>query len=165
MSVNDPEAGERPAAPSEGNGPLAGRLALLAFKAGIFVAVLIASLLVVHLVHALLGVPLRPGDIGLGSAGWITALAILMTTRPRSSRHWLLIAAGSAALVVAAALGAAVGELVLQRAAVAELGGLAETAARVAALLVFWGPVVVFVATRLHRAGLVVEGWQSRPAS
>jgi hypothetical protein len=163
MSVNHPEAGEMPAAPSGGSGPTAGRLAALAFKAGVFVAALVASLIVVRLVYALLGVPLQPGEMGLESAGWITALVVLMTTRPRSSRHWLLVTAGSAALIVAAALGAAVGDLVLQRAAVAELGDLAETALRIAALLVFWGPVVVLVATRLHRAGLVIEGWESRP--
>ena len=164
MNATDPKAGGAPAASPERAGPLAGRLSTLALKAGVFVAALLASVFVVGLAYALLGVPLQPGEMGLGSAGWVTALVVLMTIRPRSSRHWLLVTAGIAALIVAASLGAAVGELALRREVVPDAGAVVGTVVRVAVLLVFWGPVMVVFAKQLYRAGLVVESWDTRPA-
>ncbi len=164
MSATDPEAVGTPAAPPERTKPLAGRFSTLALKAGLFVAALVASVFVGRLAYALLGVPLQPGEMGLGSAGWVTALVVLMTVRPRASRHWLLVAAGIAGLIVAASLGAAVGELVLSRAVVADAGAVVGTVLRVAVLLAFWGPVMVVFAKQLYRVGLVVESWESRPA-
>ncbi len=168
MSATDPEAVGTPAAPPERAKPLAGRLSILALKAGLFVAALVASVFVGRLAYALLGVPLQPGEMGLGSAGWVTALVVLMTVRPRCSRHWLLVAAGIAGLIVAASLGAAVGELALSREVVADAGAavgtMVGTVLRVAVLLAFWGPVMVVFAKQLYRAGLVVESWETRPA-
>lgn len=169
MSAADPEAGGALAASPERADALAGRLSTLALKTGLFVAALVASVFVGRLASALLGVPLQPGEMGLASAGWVTALVVLMTIRPRAPRHWLLVAAGIAVLVVAASLGAAVGELALRREVVSDAGAvlgpaILGTAVRVAVLLAFWGPVMVVFAKQLYRAGLVVESWETRPA-
>ncbi|MDH3969886.1 MAG: hypothetical protein OEU56_22980 [Rhodospirillales bacterium] len=164
MNTADSKAGVAPAAPSERAAPLAARLSALALKAGVFVAALLVSVLVTPLVYALLGVPLQPGEMGLASAGWVTALVVLMTIRPRSSRHWLLVAAGIGGLIVAASLGAAAGDLALHRELVPDAGAVVGTMARVVVLLAFWGPVMVVFAKQLYRAGLVVESWETRPA-
>jgi hypothetical protein len=168
MSTTDSKAGGALAASPERADAPAGRLSTLALKAGLFVAALVASVFVGRLAYALLGVPLQPGEIGLGSAGWVTALVVLMTIRPRAPRHWLLVAAGIAALIVAASLGAAAGELALRREVVPDAGAVVGTAigtgVRVAVLLAFWGPVMVVFAKQLYRAGLVVESWETRPA-
>jgi hypothetical protein len=162
MSATNPEAGGTPAVGRERSGPLAGRLSTLALKAGVFVAALLASVFVSTFVYALLGVPPQPGEMGLASAGWVTALVVLMTVRPRTWRHWLQVVAGIAALVVAASLGAALGDLALNREHVAEADAVVGTVVRVAVLLACWGPVMVVFAKQLYRAGLVVESWETR---
>ena len=164
MSATDPKAGGALAAAPERSGPLAGRLSTLALKAGVFVAALLSSVFATPFVYELLGVPPQPGEMGLASAGWVTALVVLMTVRPRASRHWLLVVAGIAALVVAGSLGAAVGELALSREFVPDADAIVETVLRVAVLLALWAPVMVVFAKQLYRAGLVVESWETRPA-
>ncbi len=67
-----------------------------------------------------------------------------------------------AALILAASLGAALGELALLREVVPPAEAFVATVARVAILLAFWGPVMVVFARLLYRAGLVVESWETR---
>jgi len=151
MSENDTKAGPAP-----------GRLQGLALKTLAFLAALAASLLAAQAVYGLLGLPLRLGEMRLDAAGWITALMILMTTRPRGARHWGLLAGSILAVVVAATLGAALGELLLQR-GIVPAGGIVELAARIGTLLVVWGPTLLVFAQMLHRSGAVVEAWEPEP--
>jgi hypothetical protein len=65
------------------------------------------------------------------------------------------------AVIVAATLGAALGELLLHHGVVASLGGLGELAVRICALLVLWGPALLVFARLLYSAGFVVEAWES----
>jgi hypothetical protein len=148
MSENDTKAGPAPSRPYG-----------LAFKTLAFLAALAASLLVAQAVYGLLGLPLRLGEMRLDAAGWITALMILMTTRPRGARHWGLLACSILAVVVAATLGAALGELLLQR-GIVPAGGIVEVAVRIGTLLVLWGPALLVFARLLHGSGVVVEAWQ-----
>ena len=152
MSENDPKAG--PALKTQA-------FKALALKTMAFLAALAASLLVAQVVYGLLGLPLRLGEMRLDSAGWITALMVLMTTRPRGARHWGLVAASILTVIVAATLGAALGELLLDRGVVAARGGVGELAVRIGALLVFWGPTLLISARLLYGAGFVVEAWEA----
>ncbi len=143
-------------------GPVPSRLHGLALKTVAFLGALVASLLAAQAVYGLLGLPLKLGEMRLDAAGWITALMILMTTRPRGARHWGLVACSILVLVVAATLGAALGELLLHRGIVPS-GGLVELAVRIGTLLLLWGPALLVFAQILHRSGAVVEAWQPEP--
>ena len=151
MSDNDATAGRAPS-----------RLHSLALKTLVFLGALAASLLAGQVIYGLLGLPLRLGEMRLDAAGWITALMILMTTRPRGARHWGLLAGSILAVVVAATLGAALGELLLQR-GIVPAGGIVEFAVRIGTLLVLWGPTLLVFAQMLHRSGAVVEAWEPEP--
>lgn len=152
MSENDTKAG-----------PVRSRLQGLALKTLAFLAALAASLLAAQAIYGLLGLPLKLGEMRLDAAGWITALMILMTTRPRDARHWGLVACSILAVVVAATLGAALGELLLYRGIVPASGGVVELAVRIGALLLLWGPALLVFAQMLHRSGAVVEAWEPDP--
>lgn len=153
MSENDTMAGRAPS-----------RLPGLALKTLAFLAALAASLLAAQAVYGLLGLPLRLGEMRLDAAGWITALLILMTTQPRGARHWGLVLGSLLGVVVAASLGAALGELLVQRGVVATGGGVVELAVRIGALLAFWGPALLVSARLLYSSGFVVAAWDPEDA-
>jgi len=139
--------------------PAPSRLFGLALKILVFAAALTASLLVGQAVYGLMGLPLRIGEMRLDAAGWITALLILMTTQPRGARHWGLVVGSILAVVVAATLGAALGELVVQR-GMDSAGGVVELAVRIGALLILWGPALLVFARLLYSSGFVVAAWE-----
>ncbi len=139
--------------------PAPGRLYGLTLKTLVFVAALIASLLAGQAVYGLMGLPLEIGEMRLDAAGWITALLILMTTQPRGVRHWGLVIGSILAVVVAATLGAALGELVVLR-GMKSTGGVFELAVRIGALLILWGPALLVSARLLYSSGFVVAAWE-----
>ncbi len=139
--------------------PAPGRLHGLALKTLAFLAALAASLLAGQAIYGLLGLPLRLGEMRLDAAGWITALLMLMTTQPRGARQWGLVLGSLLGVVVAASLGAALGELVVQR-GMDSGGGVVEFAVRIGALLILWGPALLVSARLLYSSGFVVAAWE-----